>query len=112
MAYFPDWIRTVDVPKSAGGQSAAILCDDEATLVYLASHAAIEFHIRPTTIEHIDFPDRLVVDLDPPEGIPVTELRRIARLTREVYTAIGLVPYLQTTGGQRVPYRRPARPVR
>ncbi|WP_205327070.1 ATP-dependent DNA ligase [Glycomyces sp. YM15] len=75
-------------------------CDDEASLVYLASHAVIEFHIRPTTVDKIDFPDRIVVDLDPPEGVPIAELRRIARLTREVYTAIGLKPYLQTTGGR------------
>lgn len=100
MDYFPDWIRTVDVPKRAGGETAAILCDDEASLIYLASHAAIEFHIRPTTVDRVDFPDRIVVDLDPPEGIPITELRRIARLTRDVYTAIGLAPYLQATGGR------------
>lgn len=100
MDYFPDWIRTVAVPKSAGGEAAAILCDDEASLVYLASHAVIEFHIRPTTIEAIDFPDRIVFDLDPPEGVPIAELRRIARLTRDLYAAIGLKPYLQATGGR------------
>jgi bifunctional non-homologous end joining protein LigD len=100
MDYFPDWIRTVRVPKSAGGTSEAILCDDEASLVYLAAHAALEFHIRPCIVDDLDHPDRVVVDLDPPDGVPVAELRRIARLTRDVYTAIGLTPFLQATGGR------------
>jgi bifunctional non-homologous end joining protein LigD len=100
MDYFPEWIRRVSLPKRAGGEAEAILCDDEASLVYLASHAALEFHIRPTTVSQIDYPDRLVVDLDPPDGIPVATLRRIARLTRDVYLALGLSPYLQATGGR------------
>jgi len=63
--YFPDWVQVVALPTSTGGTADYVVCDDEATLVYLASHAAIEFHIRPSTIEH---PDLLVVDIDPPEG--------------------------------------------
>jgi bifunctional non-homologous end joining protein LigD len=99
--HFPDWVRVVPLPKSAGGTADTILCDDEATLVYLAAHAVIEVHIRPTTVDRIDYPDRIVVDIDPPEGAAVEAavLRTVARRTRDLYLELGLTPYLQATGG-------------
>lgn len=40
-------------------------------LVYLANQAAIEFHIWPSTVDDMDHPDRLVLDVDPPDGVEV-----------------------------------------
>jgi hypothetical protein len=40
-------------------------------LVYLANQAAIEFHIWPSTVDNMDRPDRLVLDVDPPDGVEV-----------------------------------------
>ncbi|WP_335987704.1 non-homologous end-joining DNA ligase [Glycomyces sp. MUSA5-2] len=100
MDYFPDWVRTVAVPKRDGTQADAVVCDDEATLVYLAAHSAIEFHIRPCTVDAIDYPDRMVVDLDPPDGVPVAVLRDVARRVRDLVADLGFTPFLQTTGGR------------
>jgi bifunctional non-homologous end joining protein LigD len=98
--HFPSWIRTVTLTKSAGGTAEYVLCEDEATLVYLAAHGTIEIHIRPVTIEAIDHPDRLVVDIDPPDGAPVQVLRTVARMARELFLEVGLTPFLQSTGGR------------
>lgn len=38
--YFPDWIRTVRVPKEGGSLTMAV-CEDTATLVYLANQACL-----------------------------------------------------------------------
>jgi bifunctional non-homologous end joining protein LigD len=100
MDYFPDWVRTERLPKSDGTVSDAIICDNEATLVYLAAHGVFEFHIRPATVDDLTHPDRFVVDIDPPGPVPVATLRRIARLTRDIYLALGLTPYVQATGGR------------
>jgi bifunctional non-homologous end joining protein LigD len=68
--------------------------------VYLANQGTIEFHIWPSTIAALDRPDLLVLDLDPPDGVEVSELRSVARRCRDLYEEIGFTPYLQATGGR------------
>jgi bifunctional non-homologous end joining protein LigD len=99
-AYFPDWIRVEKVPQKDSGSVRHVVCEDAATLVYLANQATIEYHVWPSTVDHPDRPDLMVTDLDPPEGTEVAELRRVARAVRDLYTEIGLTPYLQATGGR------------
>jgi bifunctional non-homologous end joining protein LigD len=99
-SYFPDWIRVEQIPQHNTGSVRHVVCDDAATLVYLANQGTIEFHIWPSTIAALDKPDLLVIDLDPPDGVEVGELRSVARRVRDLYEEIGLTPYLQATGGR------------
>ena len=99
--YFPDWIDTVEVPhRRTEGSVRYVVCDDAATLLYLANLATIEFHIWTSTVEDLDRPDRLVMDLDPPPGVPIAVLHSVARRVRDLYTELGLTPFLQATGGR------------
>jgi bifunctional non-homologous end joining protein LigD len=99
--HFPDWIPVADLPRRAGeGTVGHVLCEDTATLVYLANQAALELHIWPSTVDKPEHPDRLVVDIDPPDGVEVGELRTIARQVRDLYQKVGLTPYVQATGGR------------
>ncbi len=99
--YFPDWINIVEVPREhKEGNVHYVVCDDAATLVYLANQAAIEFHIWTSTVDDLTRPDRLVLDIDPPPGVSVATLRSIARRARDLYTELGLTPFLQATGGR------------
>ncbi|GAB3652826.1 DNA polymerase domain-containing protein [Glycomyces tarimensis] len=99
--YFPDWINTVAVPhRHAEGTVRYVVCDDAATLVYLANQGTIEFHIWTSTVDDLGRPDRLVVDLDPPSGVSVAALRSVARRARDLFTEVGLTPFLQATGGR------------
>ena len=102
--HFPDWLRTVEVPRQSGrgaGQQVVrhVVCDDEASLVYLANQACLEFHPFTSTADAVDHPDLLVVDLDPPDGLPAAELRAAARRVRDEFERLGLAPFLQATGG-------------
>ena len=99
----PAWLPVAKVPLSGDrGFIRQVLCDDRATLLYLVSRGAVEFHVTLSTIESMLFPDRLVIDLDPPEHADVTTLRRAARHVRNLFTALGLTPFVQTTGGRGV----------
>ncbi|HEX2144145.1 MAG TPA: non-homologous end-joining DNA ligase [Glycomyces sp.] len=97
--YFPDWIRVVEM-EADESVVRYVVCEDEATLVYLANQATIEFHVWLSTVDKPRHPDRLVVDLDPPDGVTVATLRGIARRVRDLYDAIGLTPFVQATGGR------------
>ncbi|WP_246258545.1 non-homologous end-joining DNA ligase [Amycolatopsis anabasis] len=100
--YFPDWIRVEKVPARSDGSGSVhyVVCDDAATLVYLANQATIEFHIWTSTVDALDRPDLMVIDIDPPDGTEVAQLREVARSTRLLYEHIGLTAYVQATGGR------------
>lgn len=94
----PDWIDTVTVAKAGGAVTHAV-CDDAATLVYLANVDAITLHTWPARADRLDRPDRMVFDLDPP-GDDFAAARAAAFTLRERLDALGLVPYVQTTGSR------------
>ncbi|MFF8726622.1 non-homologous end-joining DNA ligase [Streptomyces sp. NPDC015171] len=100
-AYFPDWIRTVRVPKEGGSLTMAV-CDDTASLVYLANQACLTPHPWLSPADCLDCPDRLVFDLDPPgEGTEEFEtVRWAAHRLGDLLTELGLRPALMTTGSR------------
>ncbi|MEU6218688.1 non-homologous end-joining DNA ligase [Streptomyces sp. NPDC047022] len=101
--YFPDWIRTVRVPKKDGHLTMAV-SDDTATLVYLANQACITPHPWLSSANRLDCPDRLVFDLDPPDAEPDADafgaVRWSARVLGDLLTELGLRPALMTTGSR------------
>lgn len=107
-AYFPDWIARVTVPKSGGTVTHAI-CDDAASLVYLANQGCITPHIWLSRVPTLRTPDRMIIDLDPGEG-GVADARFAAHLAREVLEAAGLAPYLMATGSRGYHVVVPLRP--
>lgn len=100
-AHFPDWVRVEPVPqRGAGGPVHHVVCDDVATLVYLATQACLEFHVGLAAAAEPDRPVLAVVDLDPPPGTGIAELRAVVREFRDRFADAGLAPHLQTTGGK------------
>jgi bifunctional non-homologous end joining protein LigD len=106
--YFPDWIHRTTVAKE-GGTVTHVLCDDAATLVYLANQGCLTPHPWLSRADDPDRPDRMIVDLDPSTD-DVDDVRFAARVAREVVTQAGLEPYLMATGSRGfhivVPLRR------
>jgi bifunctional non-homologous end joining protein LigD len=97
--YFPEWVRTATM-RADEGTVDYVVCDDEATLLYLSNQATIEFHVWLSTVDRPEHPDRLVIDIDPPDGVAAATLRDIARRARDLYGEIGLTPFVQATGGR------------
>ncbi len=96
--YFPDWIPRVAVPK-AGGTVTHVLCEDAATLVYLADQACITLHVWLSRADKPRHPDRLIFDLDPPDD-DFAPVRAAARLLEALLRDLGLTSYLMTTGSR------------
>ena len=99
-AYFPDWITRVRVRKE-GGSLQQVVCDKPATIVYLANQACIELHAFLSRLDHIDEPDQLIFDLDPPGGDRFGDVRVCALRLRDLLTGeLGLPTFVKTTGGR------------
>lgn len=96
----PAWVETVDVPSSFGRHEHVefIVCDDEATLAYVANLAAIVLHVWYSHLPTLDTPDFVLIDLDPYE-CGIATLARVALRFREELQTIGLQPLVKTTGG-------------
>lgn len=96
--YFPKWVARVTLPKE-GGTVTHVLCNNAATLVYLASQACITPHVWLSRADTPRHPDRLILDLDPPDD-DFAPVKRAARWTGALLSALGLTPYLMTTGSR------------
>ena len=99
-SYFPDWIRRVRVGKE-GGEVEHVVCDNPATLVYLANQACIEIHAFLSRVDNLGAPDQMVFDFDPPDGERFAEARRAALWARDLLDGeLGLTSFVRTTGGR------------
>lgn len=97
--YFPGWASRTEVKKE-GGTVRHVLIDKAATLVYLANQACIELHVFLSRTDRLDYPDQLVVDLDPPGSSEFDQARRCALWLRSLLEdELGLTSYVKTTGG-------------
>ena len=105
-SHFPEWINRVTVPK-VGGTVTHVVCDDAATLVYIANQGCITPHVWLSRIPKLELPDRLIIDLDPGDG-GVRDARFAAHIARDVLTEAGLVPSPDVDGLARLPRRRAA----
>jgi len=99
--YFPDWIETVHFPKREGGSFNAPIVDSRAVLVFLADQGMITPHLYLSRQDDLEHPDKMIYDLDPPEGTKNYSLVRKAALAiRDLMDELSLKTYVQTTGSE------------
>jgi bifunctional non-homologous end joining protein LigD len=97
--HFPDWIRTVTVPKREGGTIDQVVADEAATLVYLAGQNVITPHVWTSRADRLERPDRLIFDLDPTTQ-RFAEVRAAGRALGDLLRDLGLGPFAMTTGSR------------
>ena len=96
--YFPDWLKTVTLPKQ-GGEIRHVVCDNAASLVYLANQNMITPHTWLSRADKLDHPDMMVLDLDP-SGADFGAVKAAARAAKELLDSLGLPAFLKTTGSR------------
>lgn len=88
----PSWVRTHEVSTTGSrsgkgdGTIRFPICDDLATLTWLANLAALELHVHQWTVDakgRPRHPNRLVIDLDPGEPAGLHECAQVALMVRE-----------------------------
>ena len=99
--YFPDWIHRVSirVEEEGGAEQDQITCENAATLVYLANQACITPHIWLSRADKIDFPDKLIFDLGPPDH-DFAPVRQAAKHLRDLLDSLDLESFVMTTGSR------------
>ncbi|QCK16625.1 non-homologous end-joining DNA ligase [Mangrovivirga cuniculi] len=94
--YFPEWIKTKSLKKE-DGKVNHVICNDKATLIYLANQGTITFHGWLSKVDKIKYPDKLVIDLDPPSS-DFEIVRKAAFLIKDTLEEMDVTSFLTTTG--------------
>ena len=98
-AYFPEWFERVRVKVKEDGSQQQLMCNDAASLVYLADQACITPHPWLSKKGRLDFPDRMIFDLDP-AGSDFAVVRDAAFVLKDVLEQAKLKPFAMTTGSR------------
>ena len=97
----PEGIATIELSDEEG-RGAFISVTEPKGYLSLPQFGAVEFHLWGCRIDDPEHPDRLVMDLDPDEGLPWARVCDGAEVLRDRLQAMGLRPFLRTTGGKGV----------
>jgi bifunctional non-homologous end joining protein LigD len=94
----PPWVQVREIRLETEKRVIrSALCQDQATLLYLANLGCIEMNPWNARVGTPDHPDYLVIDLDP-EDIPFAEVIRTAQTVHEVLEKAGAEGYPKTSG--------------
>ena len=97
----PDWVKTAPI-WSEGNQRDVnyILCNDLATLVWVANLAAIELHPSLSLAQDIMCPRSLVFDLDPGPPANIVQCCQVAIWLRAIFDHFKLESFPKTSGSK------------
>jgi len=97
----PDWVKTAPI-WSEGNQRDVnyILCNDLATLVWVANLAAIELHPSLSLAQDIMCPRSLVFDLDPGPPANIVQCCQVGLWLREIFEHFKLQSFPKTSGSK------------
>lgn len=107
---FPHQLQRVDVTDSAGETAGYITVDDAAGLIAGVQMGTLEFHIWGARNDRLEYPDRLVFDLDPDEGLAFRTVVDAAVFLRDRLAALGLETVPMVTGGKGIHVIAPLKP--
>ncbi len=100
----PSWVRQRRITHKTTTNDYPLV-NDRATLIWLAQIASLELHVPQWRVgPHGERrnPDRLVLDLDPGEGVTLADCAEVARLARDLLIGMGLDPIPVTSGSKGI----------
>ncbi|MBI5319485.1 non-homologous end-joining DNA ligase [Bradyrhizobium sp.] len=109
--HLPSYVKTVRIrARSTGRDVHYIVCNNKATLLYLANLGCIEMHTWGSQVRKLHCPGYMVIDLDL-GGNSFAEVAAVARETRKVIAAAGGTSLVKTSGKRGIHVYVPLRPI-
>lgn len=99
---FPAEIHQLPIEQKNGRTEDYLWVDDLPGVLACVAAKTVEFHGWGSRVEDVERPDRLVIDLDPDEGIGFSAVRDAALDLRRHLLAIGLTSFPLLTGGKGI----------
>jgi bifunctional non-homologous end joining protein LigD len=99
---FGEHVLHVPIREKDGSVEPYLYVDDVEGMLTCVQMGTIEFHGWGSKVDKVEFPDRLVFDLDPDEGLDFGNVKRAALQLREILAEMGLVTFPLLSGGKGV----------
>ncbi len=97
----PDWVKTTPIwVDRRAGEIDFCLCQDRATLTWMAQLAALELHPSLSVARKMEQPTVLAFDLDPGEPAGLLEACEVGLRVRDLFSELGLESFAKTSGGK------------
>ncbi|MEP7279328.1 MAG: non-homologous end-joining DNA ligase [Bacteroidota bacterium] len=97
--HFPAWLKTAPFRADSTGKTVHYtLCNNKATLLYLANLGCIEINPWSSSINNPDKPVYLIIDIDPSSGNSFDQVIETVRVTGELLEKAGAAFYCKTSG--------------
>lgn len=94
----PSWLTTVKVTsESAEKELNYLICNDTATLLYMANLGCIDFNPWNSNLKKLDYPDWMVIDIDPEED-DFKLVVEVALMVKTVLDELEFACYCKTSG--------------
>ncbi len=94
----PNWVKTVPIhSESTGKEVDYMVCNDKATLLYIANLGSIEINPWLSTYQKPENPDFAVLDLDP-NGADFEEVIEVAQTAKTILDNMDMPAFLKTSG--------------
>lgn len=100
----PSWVERRTIQHKDHSNEYPLV-NSAATLAWLAQIAALEIHVPQWRFDQSgnpQHPDRLVLDLDPGEGVGLVECAEVARAARKILAGMGLQAFPVTSGSKGI----------
>jgi bifunctional non-homologous end joining protein LigD len=108
---FPEWVHREELKELEDSESKIrVICDDRASLLYLANLGCIDQNPHMCRLGSLDHPDFILIDLDP-YHCGYDRIVEAAQLVHEKLRLIGLEGYPKTTGGNGMHIYVPVEPI-
>ena len=99
-AHAPSWVTTADVPSGRKGVVRHVVCDSQATLVWLANLAALELHPLLSRRVDLNHPTVAMFDLDPGSPADILTAGKVALALKTLLENAGFAVYVKTSGSK------------
>ena len=103
-------ILTFHDPLDDADEEPLVAVDGLPGLIGLVQGGALEIHTWQSTLDDLEHPDQIVIDLDPGEGVDWPAMIAAAREVRDRLEALGLAAFVKTSGGKGLHVVAPLKP--
>lgn len=98
--HLPDWVKTVKIKSESEQRTIQyMLCQNKQTLLYMANLGCIEINPWDSTKHKLNYPDYLVMDLDP-EGVSFNTVVQVAQELHRLFDQLKVPNFCKTSGGK------------
>jgi bifunctional non-homologous end joining protein LigD len=95
----PAFVNTKEIFSESGNKNIHyIICNNAATLLYLANLGCIEMNPWNSTIQKIEYPDYMVIDIDPSDKNDFNQVIETALAVKQVLDKAKVESYCKTSG--------------